>query len=84
MLTRTQTTTLAFRHPSRLKSAGDLRPTGACRVGAKEESLGGLSLPAHRRVSATVAREMARTGTLLQARQVGPQGLAGAHAADRP
>ena len=84
MLTRTQATTLAFRCPSRLKSAGGLQPAGAYRVEAGKELPGGSSFPAHRRVSTTITRQTVRAGALVQALPVDPRGLAEAHAADRP
>lgn len=84
MLTRTQTTTLVFRHPFPLRSAKGLQPAGTYTVETEEELLEGLSVPAYRRVSTTITRQAVRAGALVQALPVDPRELAEALAADRP
>ena len=83
MLTRTQRTTLVFRHPFRLKSSGRLQPAGTYTVESEEELLEGLSFPAYRRVSTTITLQATRAGALVQMLPVDPWELAEAQAADR-
>jgi hypothetical protein len=56
-------TTVTFRHPFELAGVEGEHPAGAYSVETTEESLGGLSLLAYRRVSTTI---------VLASRQFGP------------
>ncbi len=82
MLTRTQTTSLVFRHSFLLNAAEGLQPAGTYTVETEEELLEGLSFPAYRRVSTTITRQVTRTNAFVQAIPVDPRELAEAHEAD--
>ncbi|MGG5817798.1 hypothetical protein [Falsiroseomonas sp. HW251] len=83
MLTRSQRTTLVFRHPFVLKGLDRPQPAGTYDIETEEELLEGLSFPAYRRVSTTMTRRMAASGAVLQAQVIDPAELEKAIAADR-
>ena len=63
MTERITHTTVTFRHPFELAGVEGEHPAGAYSIETTEESLGGLSLLAYRRVSTTI---------VLASRQFGP------------
>ncbi|MCB4823590.1 hypothetical protein [Roseicella aerolata] len=83
MPTRTQTSTVVFRRPFSMKSAGGPQPAGTYTVETEEEMLEGLSFPAYRRVSTTITRQANGAGALVQVLAVDPRELEEAQAADR-
>ena len=82
MLNRTHTTTLIFRKPFRLKSAGGLQPAGTYTVETEEELIEGVSFPAYRRLWTTITRQAVHARALVQTIPVDPRELAEAHAMD--
>ena len=83
MPTRTHTSTLVFRRPFSIKSAGGVQPAGTYTVETEEELVEGLSFPAYRRVSTTITRQANGAGALVQVLVVDPRELEKAQAADR-
>jgi hypothetical protein len=84
MPTRTEHTTATFRHPFSPKGHEGPRPAGAHAAEPREELPQSRPFVAHRRVSATITQETARTGAVVQAISVDPRDLADAQPADRP
>ena len=83
MPTRTHTSTLVFRRPFSIKSAGGVQPAGTYTVETEEELVEGLSFPAYRRVLTTITRQANGAGALVQVLAVDPGELEKAQAADR-
>jgi CBS domain-containing protein len=83
MPNRTRREDVVFRHPFALEGWTEPQPAGTYAVETEEELLEGLSFPAYRRVSTTIARKPDRAGALVQAIPVDPRELAELQAADR-
>ncbi len=82
MESRTTTELVDFRHPFRISPRSGALPAGRYRVETEEEMLDGLSFPAWRRTSMTIARHGASAGRLVQCLAITPAELAAARAAD--
>jgi len=82
MESRTTTELVEFQHPFLLSTRSGPLPAGRYRVEIEEEMLDGLSFPAWRRTSMTIARHGLPSGRLVQALSITPLELATALAAD--
>ena len=76
------TEVVEFQRPFRLSSRTGPLPAGRYRVDTEEEMLTGISFPAWRRTSMTIARHGASAGRLVQCLAITPAELAAARAAD--
>ena len=83
MPNRTRREEMVFEYPFALAGWTDPQPAGTYAVETEEELLEGVSFPAYRRVSTTIARKANRGGALVQAIPVDPRELAELKAADR-
>lgn len=82
MESRVTTELVEFHHPFRLSGRSGPLPAGCYRVDTEEEMLDGLSFPAWRRTSMTIARHGLASGRLVQALAITPAELAEILAAD--
>lgn len=82
MESRITTEVVEFRRPFRLSSRSGPLPAGHYRVETEEEMLTGISFPAWRRTSMTIARHGLASGRLVQALVITPAELAAALATD--
>lgn len=82
MESRVTTEVVEFHRPFLLSSRSGPLPAGRYRVDTEEEMLGGLSFPAWRRTSMTIARHGLASGRLVQAIAITPGELAAALASD--
>ncbi|MEO3473210.1 hypothetical protein AAFN86_15175 [Roseomonas sp. CAU 1739] len=82
MESRTTTEVVEFQHPFRLSTRSGPLPAGRYRVETEEEMLTGLSFPAWRRTSMTIAPHGLASGRLVQALTITPAELATALAVD--
>ncbi len=77
------TEVVEFHRPFQLSPRSGPLPAGHYRVDTEEEMLAGLSFPAWRRTSMTIARHGLASGRLVQALAITPRELATALASDR-
>ncbi|MCW8086096.1 hypothetical protein [Sabulicella glaciei] len=83
MLTRTQTTTMVFRHSFVLKGLDRPLPAGTYDVETEEQLLEDLSFPVYRRISTMLIPRTHAPHEHPNANIVDPSELERAHAADR-
>ncbi len=76
------TEVVEFHHPFLVSSRSGPLPAGRYRVDMEEEMLAGISFPAWRRTSMTIARHGLASGRLVQALPITPAELAAALATD--
>lgn len=82
MSTRTQTSTLVFRRPFRLKDVEGWQPAGTYTLETEEELLEGLSFPAYRRIATMLMFQPTLSSGTSQALLVDPAELEAVVAAD--
>lgn len=82
MESRSTTELVEFRSPFLISARPNPLPAGRYRVHIEEEMLDGLSFPAWRRTSMTIAQQGPSSGRLLQAYSITPTELAVVLAAD--
>ena len=82
MLNRTLREDIVFKHPFSLKGLAEPQPAETYAVEIEEALIEGLSFPAYRRVSTTIARQTAHAAAFVQAIPIDPRGLAAAQAKD--